>query len=72
MTAGIPEAQCASAIERRIAQLRARLDKQDSLRMFVVTGAERIRVLGELQMLERFTLPDLLEQAAMRDRDSLT
>lgn len=53
--------------ERRIAELRARLDKQDSCRIFTLQGKERIDVMRELDTLERFTLPDLLEQAAKRD-----
>lgn len=60
-------ADTVATVQRRIAELRARLDKQDSLRIFTLQGKDRIGVMREIDTLERFTLPDLLEQAAKRD-----
>jgi len=56
------------AAQRRIAELRARLDKQDSVRIFVLRGSERLRAMRELDTLERFTVPELQEREAQRSR----
>ena len=53
-----------ATVERRIADLRAGMDKQDSLRIFTLQGRERLAVMGQLDTLERFVLPGLLERAA--------
>lgn len=64
MTPQASAEQTIAVAEQRMSELRARLAKQDSRRIFTLQGSERLRVQAELDTLARFTVPDLLEQAA--------